>query len=510
MYILGISAYNNGSSACLTNNGKIIAFAREEDLTGIKTEHSFPVKAAKYCMEKAGIDVDHLEYVSYYDRPFIKFERLIKTYISTAPEGRDNFINTLPSWYREKLRIKKIILRELGYYGITLFHGHHETHAAGAFFSSPFTEAAVLTVDGVGEAVSASVAVGKNNHLRIYKDIRFPNSLALLYSAFTQLAGFTPDAEESRLALLAEEGKPELKEFIYHNIIDVKDDGSYRLNMEYFNYESGLIKPNDKFLSLSSDPGYIHSSAARSIQEVAEETILKIAVKIKEETSLNNLCFTGGLAYNEGIVKRLKDSGLFNQIWVQSDPGNAGSSVGSALYTWYTYLGNERTSPDEPDNNISVKPGNDLPAEKAEQVIVTEKDKSSAEDENKTTEKEYLHLSADPEEGELKTFGKKMFLVLFLLFLLLFLGAGFHSKIILFSSIGFLALAFLKPLYLKIPEKYYNRVVEWFQKYITPLLLSSVFYIVITPAAYVYRWMNKSPLDKGFDKNAESYWNSKE
>ncbi len=357
MYILGISAYYHDSAACLVRDGEIIAAAQEERFTRIKHDHSFPTNAIRYCLKEAGISGADLDHVSFYDKPFLKFERILETYLAYAPVGIQSFLKAVPLWVRKKIWIKELIKEELNYSGKIIFPEHHESHAAAAFFPSPFSEAAFITMDGVGEWATSSFGVGKNNQVELLADIRFPHSIGLLYSAFTYYTGFKVNSGEYKVMGLAPYGEPKYKDLIYEHLIDVKDDGSFKMNMEYFNYGAGLTMTNSKFHRLFGGPPREPESEltqkemdlARSVQEVTEEVMLKMATHVKNETGMNYLCLAGGVALNCVANGKLLRSGLFEDIWIQPAAGDAGGAVGCALLTWYQYLDNPREADNKSD-----------------------------------------------------------------------------------------------------------------------------------------------------------------
>jgi len=352
MKILGISAFYHDSAACLIDDGKIVAAAQEERFTRKKHDFSFPAHAIAYCLEEAGIEACDLDYVAFYDKPFLKFERILETYLTYAPAGIGSFIKAIPLWIKQKLWMKDLIHQEIDYEGKILFPEHHESHAASAFFPSPFQEAAFLTIDGVGEWATASFGVGSDNKIEIKAEINFPHSLGLLYSAFTYYTGFKVNSGEYKLMGLAPYGEPKYKDLILSELIDLKDDGSFRLNMKYFNYCAGLTMTNGKFHQLFGGPPrkpesrleQRHMDLARSIQDVTEEVVLRMARHIHRETGQKNLCLAGGVALNCVANGRILREGPFDQIWIQPAAGDAGGALGAALLVWYQYLGNERTA----------------------------------------------------------------------------------------------------------------------------------------------------------------------
>lgn len=351
MYILGISAYYHDSAACIIKDGEIIAAAQEERFTRKKHDHRFPINAINFCISSTGINVNELSYVAFYDKPFLKFERLLETYITFAPKGLKSFLKAMPLWIKEKLWIKDLIKKEINFNGEVIFPEHHESHAASAFFPSPFNEAAFLTLDGVGEWTTTSYGIGQENKIQILADIKFPHSLGLLYSAFTYYTGFKVNSGEYKVMGLAPYGEPKYVKLIYDNLIDVKEDGSFKLNMDYFDYCTGLTMTNEKFHKLfggkprkpESKLTQREMDIAASIQVVTEEIILKMVRHIKKETNMKYLCLAGGVALNCVANGKILKENLFEDIWIQPAAGDAGGSLGAALFTWYQYLDNKRT-----------------------------------------------------------------------------------------------------------------------------------------------------------------------
>lgn len=349
IYILGISAFYHDSAACLIRDGEIIAAAQEERFTRKKHDQSFPSQAAAYCLQAGGITVSDMDYIAFYDKPFIKFERILETYLTFAPRGIKSFMKSIPLWIREKLWIPDIIKKQTGYEGKVLFSEHHESHAASAFFPSPFERAAVLTMDGVGEWATTSYGVGQRNRIEILSELRFPHSLGLLYSAFTYFTGFKVNSGEYKVMGLAPYGTPKYVREIYDNLVELKEDGSFRLNMEYFNYCAGLTMTNKKFNKLMDGPprnpdGRLtqrEMDIACSIQKVTEEIVFNMAKHVKSETQERNLCMAGGVALNCVSNGKLLRSGLFDNIWIQPASGDAGGAIGTAYIAWCHYLGKE-------------------------------------------------------------------------------------------------------------------------------------------------------------------------
>lgn len=350
MNILGISAFYHDSAACLVQDGAIIAAAQEERFTRKKHDFSFPMHAVSYCLRQGGIKGENLDYVCFYDKPFIKFERILETYLAYAPSGLRSFMMAIPLWIKQKLWMKEYIKKQLGFEGVILFPEHHESHAASAFFASPFQEAAFLTIDGVGEWTTTSYGIGKGNQIQILSEMHFPHSLGLLYSAFTYYTGFKVNSGEYKVMGLAPYGKPVYRDLILSELMDLKEDGSFKLNMKYFNYCTGLTMTNAKFNRLFRGPAREPESRvtqrdmdlARSVQDVTEEVMLRMAKHIHRETGQKNLCLAGGVALNcVGNGKILRE-GPFENIWIQPAAGDAGGALGAALFAWYSYLENER------------------------------------------------------------------------------------------------------------------------------------------------------------------------
>lgn len=357
MYILGISAYYHDSAACLIKDGEIIAAAQEERFTRKKHDHNFPKEAVNFCLNFAGIKSSQIDYVAFYDKPFLKFERLLETYLTYAPVGISSFIKAIPLWINQKLWMKEIIKKELNYEGIVLFPEHHESHAASAFFASPYKEAAFLTIDGVGEWTTTSFGTGVDNKINILADIKYPHSIGLLYSAFTYYTGFKVNSGEYKVMGLAPYGEPKYVDLIMNELIDLKDDGSFKMNMKYFNYNAGLTMTNNNFHKLfGGEPRKPESKLtqremdlARSVQDVTEEVMLRMAKHIKKETGMKYLSLAGGVALNCVANGKILRENIFDDIWIQPAAGDAGGALGAALYVWYQYLDNERTADNKKD-----------------------------------------------------------------------------------------------------------------------------------------------------------------
>jgi len=362
MNILGISAYYHDSAACLIQNGEIVAAAQEERFTRKKHDEGFPSNAVKYCLAEAGLSGDDLDGVAFYDKPITKFVRILETFMCVAPKGVRPYMVALPMWVKKKLHIPLKIEESLEACGVKMpenlyFPEHHESHAASAFYPSPYESAAVLTIDGVGEWASTTIAHGKGNELHILKEMRFPHSLGLLYSAFTYFTGFRVNSGEYKLMGLAPYGEPTYVDRIYEHLIDVKDDGSFRLNMKYFAYLDDLKMTNDRFADLFDGPPRKPESVitrremdlARSIQVVTEEIVLKLANHAKELTGESTCCLAGGVALNCVSNGRLLSEGPFEDIWIQPAAGDAGGALGAATMAWHMAEGKPR----------SVTPGKD-------------------------------------------------------------------------------------------------------------------------------------------------------
>lgn len=382
--VLGISAFYHDSAAALVQDGKIVAAAQEERFTRKKNDESFPLNAIKYCLDEAGIDAKSLECVVFYDKPFIKFERLLETYHAFAPKGLTSFINAIPVWLKDKLFMKRLIRNQLKSIGILsnvpiLFSEHHLSHAASAFFPSPFREAAILTIDGVGEWATTTISHGSGNKITILKELHFPHSIGLLYSAFTYYCGFRVNSGEYKLMGLAPYGIPDservekYKEQILTNLIDVRPDGSLLLNMKYFSFATGLTMSNNKMweqlfgIQKRNDESEItqpYMDLALAIQQVTDVIVLKLAKTAQELTGCKKLVMAGGVALNCVSNGKIYESGLFEDLWIQPAAGDAGGSLGAALAVWYMHLNHARVvdpedsmqgsylGPSYPDNEI--------------------------------------------------------------------------------------------------------------------------------------------------------------
>ncbi len=358
MNILGLSAFYHDSAACLVRDGEIIAAAQEERFTRKKHDASFPKHAVMYCLREGGIVVNELECVAFYEKPFLKFDRILHSYLAYAPAGLKSFLIAIPLWIRERIWMKELIRRELGCDCKVFFPEHHESHAASAFFPSPFSEAAFLTIDGVGEWTTTSYGVGSRNHIQMLAELRFPHSLGLLYSAFTYLTGFKVNSGEYKLMGLAPYGQPKYRDVILRELIDLKDDGSFRLNMQYFNYGVGLTMTNAAFNRLFDRPPRKPESKltqsdmdlARSIQDVTDEIMLRMARHVRKQTGQRNLCLAGGVALNCVANGHILRERIFDRIWIQPAASDAGGALGAALFAWHQILGKERKADDVHDS----------------------------------------------------------------------------------------------------------------------------------------------------------------
>ena len=358
--ILGISAFYHDSAASLIIDGEIIAAAQEERFSRKKHDAKYPFNAVEYVLSEGNLELSQIDYIVFFEKPFLKFERLLETYLAFAPSGFKSFSLSMPIWLREKLFQKKFLFEKLKQHDKKFdniskikFSEHHFSHAASAFYPSPFEEAVVLTLDGVGEWATTTVSVGKKNELKIHKEINFPHSLGLLYSAFTYYIGFKVNSGEYKLMGLAPYGEAKYKEFIYNNLLSVKEDGSFRLNMKYFDYATGLKMINKKFSNLFGKPArnpetdkitQFHMDIAASIQKITEEIILKLTKNIANEYGIKNLCLAGGVALNCVANGKILKEKIFENIWIQPAAGDAGGSLGAALGYWYKELNKQRTN----------------------------------------------------------------------------------------------------------------------------------------------------------------------
>ena len=366
MYILGISAFYHDSAACLLNDGEIVAAAQEERFTRKKHDADFPQHAIQYCLEEAGISASQINNVVFFEKPFVKFERLLETYLAFAPKGFISFAKAMPMWIKDKLFQKSALIKELKstldesieWRERLLFSEHHLSHAASAYYPSPFESAAVLTLDGVGEWTTTSLAIGKESALEVVKEIHFPHSLGLLYSTFTYYIGFKVNSGEYKVMGLAPYGDPVYADLIWEKLITVAEDGSFQLDMSYFDYATGLTMTNKKFDALFGGPPLTSESQltkremdlAASVQKVTEDIVIKLARGIAKETGERNLCLAGGVALNcvaNGILLREE---IFDNIWIQPAAGDAGGALGAALSTWYLHYKKERVTSKERDS----------------------------------------------------------------------------------------------------------------------------------------------------------------
>ena len=354
-YILGISAYYHDSAACLVVDGRVVAAAQEERFTRKKHDAAFPEQAVAYCLREAGITAAELDLVGFYEKPLVKFSRLLETYVASAPWGLRPYLMAMPLWLTEKLWMSDDIAAHLaGYDGDILFGEHHESHAASAFFPSPFEQAAVVTIDGVGEWATSSIGVGRGQDLEIIHELRFPHSLGLLYSAFTYFAGFRVNSGEYKVMGLAPYGEPKYVKAIKDHVVDIKDDGSLWMNQEYFTYAHGLTMTGSRMEQLLGGPARKPESRltqremdlARSIQEITEEVMLKMTAFAHKETGMRDLCLAGGVALNCVGNGRVLREGPFEQVWVQPAAGDAGGALGVALSLWHRHLDQPRVSPE--------------------------------------------------------------------------------------------------------------------------------------------------------------------
>lgn len=356
-YILGISAFYHDSAACLVRDGEIVAAAQEERFTRKKHDHAFPINAVEYCLKTAGITSTEISHVAFYDKPWIKFERLLETYLAFAPQGLKSWLKAMPLWLKEKLWMGDLVKKELGFEGQIIFPEHHQSHAASAFYPSPFESAAVLTIDGVGEWATVTWGVGKGNKIELKEELRFPHSLGLLYSAMTYYTGFKVNSGEYKVMGLAPYGEPKYVDLILNNLMDLKEDGSFRLDMSYFNYCQGLTMTSKKFDELFGGPPRKAESKlsqremdlARSIQDVTEEVMLRMARHVRKQTGEKNLCLAGGVALNCVANGKILREKIFDHIWIQPAAGDAGGALGAALFGWYQVLDKQRVLSSSPD-----------------------------------------------------------------------------------------------------------------------------------------------------------------
>jgi len=367
--ILGISAFYHDSAAALVVDGKIIAAAQEERFSRIKHDSRYPFHAIEYVLKEAKLKLNEINYIAFYEKPFLKFERLLETYVAFAPKGFTSFSMSMPIWLREKLFQKKILFNELRNHDENFndinkiyFSDHHFSHAASAYYPSPFNDATILTLDGVGEWATTTMAKGHGKELEVLKEIHFPHSIGLLYSAFTYYTGFKVNSGEYKVMGLAPYGKPKFKNLILDNLIDLKDDGTFRLNMDFFNYPTGLTMTNEKFSKLFGNPvrnsesellTQFHMDIAASIQFVTEEIVLRLARSISKDSESKNLCMAGGVALNCVANGKIYKEKIFEKIWIQPAAGDAGGALGAALGIWHKELKQERLKPIKDNMNGS-------------------------------------------------------------------------------------------------------------------------------------------------------------
>jgi carbamoyltransferase len=353
--VLGISAYYHDSAACLVEDGRIVAAAQEERFTRKKHDADFPARAVDYCLREAGITTQQLDLVGFYEKPLVKFDRLLETYVACAPRGWKSYLMAMPLWLSDKLWMADDIADRLqGYGGTVMFGEHHESHAASAFYPSPFEQAAIITMDGVGEWATSSIGFGRGHEIELLRELRFPHSLGLLYSAFTYFTGFRVNSGEYKVMGLAPYGRPKYVQTIKDHLIDIRDDGSLWMNMEYFTYPHALTMTGDAFAALFDGPArqpeakltQREMDLARSIQEITEEVMLNMARFAHRETGMRDLCLAGGVALNCVGNGRLLREGPFENIWIQPAAGDAGGALGVALSLWHRYLDKPRTSPE--------------------------------------------------------------------------------------------------------------------------------------------------------------------
>ncbi len=361
-YILGISAFYHDAAAALLKNGKIVGAIQEERLSRIKNDSSYPYYAIEYLLKQENISIFDIEKIIFYEKPFLKFERLIETYLSITPKGFKSFLKALPIWTKQKFFLKNFLFKKLKLHDSEFnfieriyFSEHHLSHAASAFYPSPFSEAIILTADGVGEWATTTVSVGYKNKIDIVKEINFPHSLGLLYSAFTFYTGFEVNKGEYKMMGLAPYGTPKYEKLIEEKLLDIKEDGSFRLNQKYFNYMSGLTMINENFIQLFGKKNrqpeekieQFHMDIASSIQKVIEKVLIKIVKSLRSEFKIQNLCLAGGVALNSVANGKIADKKIFKNLWVQPASGDAGGSLGSALAYWYNEKNNERSNIEE-------------------------------------------------------------------------------------------------------------------------------------------------------------------
>jgi carbamoyltransferase len=350
-YVLGVSAFYHDSAAALLCDGEIVAAAQEERFTRRKGDAAFPERAVAWCLEHAGIEIGDVECVGFFDKPLLKFERILETYLGIAPRGFGQFLKAGPVWAKEKLFTDRQIRTALGYDGLVLYAEHHESHAASAFFPSPFEEAAILTMDGVGEWATASIGMGRGSDIEIINELHWPDSLGLLYSGFTYYTGFKVNSGEYKVMGLAPYGEPKYVDAILTELVDLREDGSFRMNQDYFNYLGGLTMTNGGFERLFDGPPrepetkltQREMDLARSVQVVCEEVVLRMARQAHRVTDSRNVCLAGGVALNCVANGRLLREGPFENVWIQPAAGDAGGALGVAQLVWHRHLAQSRS-----------------------------------------------------------------------------------------------------------------------------------------------------------------------
>jgi carbamoyltransferase len=358
-------------------DGQIVAAAQEERFTRKKHDAAFPKHSVEYCLRHAGIEVQDLALVAFYEKPFLKFDRILHSFLACAPAGLESFLKAIPLWIRERIWMKELIKRDLSWNGKIIFPEHHESHAASAFFPSPYQEAAILTVDGVGEWTTTSLGIGRGDQVELLSELQFPHSLGLLYSAFTYFTGFRVNSGEYKLMGLAPYGEPKYVDLILRELVDLKNDGSFRLNMKYFNYSVGLTMTNSRFNELFGGPPRQPESRltqrdmdlARSIQDVTEEIMFRMARHARNQTGMKNLCLAGGVALNCVANGRILREGLFENIWIQPAAGDAGGALGAALIGWHQYLGHARKADGQHDSQHGSFLGPDFSSEEIKKFL---------------------------------------------------------------------------------------------------------------------------------------------
>jgi len=377
MNILGLSCFYHDSASCLLQDGRIVAAAQEERFTRKKHDPRFPSHAVEYCLREAGVIAGELDYVVFYDKPLLTFERLLLSYLTVAPRGLRSWLEAMPLWLGKKLHVPKVVAREIGYDGDVLFTEHHEAHAASAFYPSPYEEAAILTIDGVGEWATASYGTGRGREIHLMKELHFPDSLGLLYSAFTYFTGFKVNSGEYKLMGLAPYGRPIYRDVILDKLIDLKEDGSLRLDLSYFDFLGGLRMTNGKFDELFGGPPrkpeteitQREMDIAASIQVVTEEAVLRMMRHVHKETGAKYLCLAGGVALNCVANGRILREGPFEDIWIQPAAGDAGGALGAALSVWHRFLEKERHVDRGRDNQRGSYLGPSFPMERVRSFL---------------------------------------------------------------------------------------------------------------------------------------------